>query len=47
MTAKNFEDLEIWQLARSLTNKIYKLTRDVGFANDFGLCNQIQRPRYR
>jgi four helix bundle protein len=43
MSAKNFEDLEIWQLARSLTGKIYKLTRDSGFAKDFGLCSQIQR----
>ncbi|MEW6290838.1 MAG: four helix bundle protein [Thermodesulfobacteriota bacterium] len=43
MTSKNFEELEIWQLARSLTGKIYKLTRDGPFARDFGLGNQIQR----
>ncbi|MBU4263190.1 MAG: four helix bundle protein [Proteobacteria bacterium] len=43
MTAQNFEDLEIWQLARSLTGRIYRLTREGGFSKDFGLCNQIQR----
>jgi four helix bundle protein len=43
MTSKNFEELEIWQLARSLTGKIYKLTRDGPFARDFSLGNQIQR----
>lgn len=43
MTSKNFEELEIWQLARLLTGKIYKLTRDGPFARDFGLGNQIQR----
>ncbi|MBU4263195.1 MAG: hypothetical protein KKC76_15175 [Proteobacteria bacterium] len=30
MAPKNLEDLELWQLARSLTGKIYKLTRDGG-----------------
>jgi len=43
MTAKNFEELEIWKQARTLTGKIYKLTRDGPFAKDFGLCSQIQR----
>lgn len=43
MTSKNFEELEIWQLARLLTGKIYKLTRDGPFVRDFGLGNQIQR----
>ncbi len=43
MTASNFEELEIWQLARTLTRRIYEITRDGGFARDFGLSNQIQR----
>ena len=43
MSARNFEELEIWKQARSLTGKIYKLTRDGRFAKDFGLCSQIQR----
>ena len=43
MTAKNFEELEIWKQARTLSGKIYKLTREGQFARDFGLCSQIQR----
>lgn len=43
MPPKNFEDLDIWKEARSLTGKIYKLTREGSFARDFGLCSQIQR----
>ena len=43
MTVKTFEDLEMWQLARALTSKIYQLTKSGKFARDFGLCNQIQR----
>ena len=43
MTTKKFEDLEIWKLARTLTNRIYTLTKKGSFARDRGLCNQIQR----
>lgn len=43
MTAKQFEELEIWQLARTLTSRIYNLTATGRFAKDRGLCNQIQR----
>ncbi|OKY76779.1 MAG: four helix bundle protein [Desulfobulbaceae bacterium DB1] len=43
MPGQSFEDLEIWQLARSLTGKIYKLTANERFSKDFGLCSQIQR----
>lgn len=39
MSIKQFEDLEIWQLARKLTNKVYS----INFGKDFGLANQICR----
>ena len=38
-----FEDLETWQSARVLVNKIYTLTRQSTLAKDFGLRDQIQR----
>ena len=40
---KQFEDLDVWQLARKLTNRIYRLTRRGDFQRDHGLCSQIQR----
>ena len=40
---ENFEDLEVWQLARALASKIYELTRNGEFAKDFGLRDQIRR----
>jgi four helix bundle protein len=43
MQVKNFEELEIWKEARSLTQEIYRLTRDSKFSKDFGLSSQIQR----
>ena len=43
MTVKYFEDLEIWQRARDLTNKIYRLTSNGKFAKDYGLRDQIRR----
>ena len=38
-----FEDLQIWQQGRQLTEQIYPVTRKDGSARDFGLCSQIQR----
>ncbi|HOW53695.1 MAG TPA: four helix bundle protein [Syntrophorhabdaceae bacterium] len=43
MTVQNFEDLQIWQEARKLTNSVYEVTKLPTFANDFGLINQIRR----
>jgi len=43
MSITNFEDLEIWKLARYLTGQIYQLTRNGNFVKDYSLCNQIQR----
>src|SRR3970040_39139 len=37
------EDLVAWQKARQLAAAIYKVTRQGGFAKDFGLAGQIQR----
>lgn len=42
-TIKNFEELKAWQKARELAGTVYGLTRQVNFARDFGLRDQIQR----
>jgi len=42
-TFKRFEEIESWQLARELTNRIYQVTGDGPFAADFGLKDQIRR----
>ncbi|HLF88415.1 MAG TPA: four helix bundle protein [Anaerolineales bacterium] len=42
-TVEQFEDLEVWQNARKLTNLIYDYS-DVGsFSRDFGLRDQMRR----
>ncbi|MBE2270063.1 MAG: four helix bundle protein [Anaerolinea sp.] len=41
--AERFEDLIAWQKARELTRAIYRVTKQGTFAQDRGLCNQIQR----
>jgi four helix bundle protein len=43
MQIKNFEDLEIWQLARRLTQEVYTLGRTQKFSRDYGLKDQVQR----
>lgn len=43
MQIKNFEDLEIWQLARRLTQEIYTLGRMPKFTKDYALKDQMQR----
>ena len=42
-TAKRFEDLEVWQKAKELTNLIYRLSSSGAFARDFGLRDQMRR----
>lgn len=42
-TAKRFEDLEVWQRAKDLTNLIYKHSMDGIFSRDFGLRDQMRR----
>ncbi|MBI3162836.1 MAG: four helix bundle protein [Chloroflexi bacterium] len=42
-TAKRFEDLEVWQRAKDLTNLIYTHSSDGSFSRDFGLRDQMRR----
>ena len=42
-TAKRFEDLEVRQRAKDLTNLIYKYSTDGSFSRDFGLRDQMRR----
>ncbi|ATA93773.1 four helix bundle protein [Capnocytophaga canimorsus] len=40
-TIKRFEDLEIWQLARILSNDIYQIIENSALKSNFRLSNQI------
>ncbi|GIM49804.1 four helix bundle protein [Capnocytophaga stomatis] len=40
-TIKRFEDLEIWQLARTLSNDIYQIIENSALKNNFRLSSQI------
>ncbi|GET45945.1 four helix bundle protein [Capnocytophaga felis] len=40
-TIKRFEDLEIWQLARTLSKSIYQIIENTELKNNFRLSNQI------
>src|SRR3990167_4070329 len=42
MKIERVEDIEAWQLARELTQKVYRLTKKPGFTKDYGLKRQIQ-----
>ncbi|MFC1840394.1 four helix bundle protein [Thermodesulfobacteriota bacterium] len=42
-TIENFEDLEVWQHARSIAKEIYTISRKEKFSKDYGLRGQIQR----
>lgn len=42
-TFKKLEDIQVWQKARELTRKIYEVTANGKFAQDYGLKGQIQR----
>jgi four helix bundle protein len=42
MKIKQFEDIEAWQLARKLTQNVYRMTRKTRFARDYELKGQIQ-----
>ena len=39
----NFQKLRVWQIAKEIAVKIYRLTREKEFSKDFGLRDQIQR----
>jgi four helix bundle protein len=43
MQIKNFEDLEIWKLARQLTREVYTFSQGPKFSRDYGLRDQMQR----
>jgi len=43
MKITRFEDIESWQLARTLTKDIYALTAIKTFSRDYGLVDQIRR----
>jgi len=40
-TYKKFEDIEVWQRARTLANRIFEKTLEKSFAGDFKLRDQI------
>jgi len=40
-TVKRFEDLEIWQLARQLENKIFEITENGKLSKDYKLKDQM------
>lgn len=40
-TIRQFEDLEIWQLARKLNQLVYSFMKRESFAKDYKLVNQI------
>ena len=39
----NFKQLRVWQIAKELAVKVYKLTQNQQFKKDFGFRDQIQR----
>ncbi len=39
---KRFEDLPIWQKARSFSKKIFEITLEDKFSKEFRLCSQIR-----
>ena len=43
MKVENFEDLNIYKEAKELNKRIYDVTKEVKFARDFGLVDQIRR----
>jgi four helix bundle protein len=42
MKISRFEEIEAWQLARELAQKVYEITRKEKFSRDFELKRQIQ-----
>ncbi len=42
-TIHRFEEIEAWQTARKLTNRVYQMSEKGKFARDFGLREQIRR----
>ena len=42
MKIRHFEEIQAWQLARELTRKVYRITKEPEFAKDFELKGQIR-----
>ena len=42
-TANRFEELEVWQKAKELTNLIYRVSSSGALSRDFGLRDQMRR----
>lgn len=42
-TIHRFEEIEAWKTARTLTNRVYKVSDTGKFARDYGLRDQIRR----
>ncbi|HEV3259565.1 MAG TPA: four helix bundle protein [Gemmataceae bacterium] len=42
-TIQRFEDIQAWQVARTLTQKVYAFSNSGAFARDFGLRDQTRR----
>ena len=42
-TAQRFEDLEVWQMSRTLENKVFIFANAIEFKNDFDLIRQMRR----
>lgn len=40
---KSFEEMEIWNKAREITNTVYDLSESGRFASDFALRDQMRR----
>ena len=43
MLITRFEDIEVWQASRELTNMIYQITSNRHFSQDYALKDQIRR----
>ncbi len=43
MKITRFEDLDVWQHARELTQSIYRLTANGQYSRDYGLKDQMRR----
>ena len=41
---KRFEEIEAWQVAGELTQRIYAITKEGPFSKDYGLRDQILAP---
>lgn len=42
-TFRSFEEIDAWQKARELVKKVYAITKERAFSQDYGLKDQIRR----